>query len=311
MRAMKTILVVFAIAMTAWPVSGLAGDALTFGILPVVDTLPLHVAREKGLFAQEGLDVELVAFQSALERDAALQSGKLDGYFGDLLNTILLISGSQRLGIVATAFHTQKDARMFGIVSAPESGLQTLEGLKGRTVAISKATVIEFLLDLILKKNGQPVDFVQKQDIKQIPIRLQMLLAGKVEAALLPEPLLTLAEIKGGKVLADDRGLDTSLTVLALKRELVEKDPELARRFIRAVSKAISMINAKPEAFRDIMMARTRIPAQAADHYRIPVFPEAVPPTPDDVAMAGEWLITQGMVPQKPSYEAVVVPGLR
>ena len=34
-------------------------------------------------------------------------------------------------------------------------------------------------------------------EIKKIPIRLQMLLSGQVTAALLPEPLLTLAETHG------------------------------------------------------------------------------------------------------------------
>lgn len=60
----------------------------------------------------------------AQERDAALQAGQLDGYFGDILNTIVLIRAGQELRIVTTVFHTHPDFRMFGIVPVRGAGLQ-------------------------------------------------------------------------------------------------------------------------------------------------------------------------------------------
>ncbi len=102
-----------------------AQEPLKLGILPVVDTLPLLVGETEGLFAKAGLTVELVTFQRALERDAALQAGQLDGYFSDILNTLLLIRAGQDLRIVTTVFHTHPDFRMFGIVAAPGAGLQS------------------------------------------------------------------------------------------------------------------------------------------------------------------------------------------
>jgi NitT/TauT family transport system substrate-binding protein len=102
-----------------------AQEPLKLGILPVVDTLPFLVGETEGLLAKAGLTVELVTFQRALERDAALQAGQLDGYFGDILNTLLLIRAGQDLRIVTTVFHTHPDFRMFGIVAAPGAGLQS------------------------------------------------------------------------------------------------------------------------------------------------------------------------------------------
>ena len=40
---------------------------LKLGVLPAADTIVLHVAADEGLFAKQGLEVELVPFQSALE----------------------------------------------------------------------------------------------------------------------------------------------------------------------------------------------------------------------------------------------------
>ena len=54
---------------------------LSIGLMPDTDSLPFLIAEEKGYFADEGLDVDLKQFKSAMDRDSALQSGNLDGVF--------------------------------------------------------------------------------------------------------------------------------------------------------------------------------------------------------------------------------------
>ena len=53
-------------------------NKIRLGILPVIDTLPLIVADAEGLFKEAGLDVELIVFNSALEKEAALTGGSID-----------------------------------------------------------------------------------------------------------------------------------------------------------------------------------------------------------------------------------------
>jgi NitT/TauT family transport system substrate-binding protein len=285
-----------------------AAERLRLGTLPVVDTLPLLVGETEGLFAAQGLALELVPFESALERDAALQAGQLDGYFGDLLKTILLIHAGQPLRIVTTAFHTHPDYRMFGIALSPGSALKDLGALAGRPVAISRATVIEYLLDRILAAQGYPPGYVDKLEIKKIPIRLQMLLADQVDAALLPEPLLTLAETKGARVVADDRGLETSETILALDTARMQQDATLAPRFLAAYGAAVARINADPEAFKELLVAKTRFPMPVKGRFRVPVFPAPMPPAIGDVAAVQDWLIQNGLTSSRLAYTAIVQP---
>ena len=66
---------------------------LTIGLMPDTDSIPFIIAAERGYFAEEGVEVELVPFKSAMERDAALQSGNLDGAVSDLLAVIFARSG--------------------------------------------------------------------------------------------------------------------------------------------------------------------------------------------------------------------------
>ncbi len=63
---------------------------IRFGTLPVLQALPLFVARDKGLFAKAKLKVELVPFNTASERDIALTAKTIDGTFGDLFSAAIL-----------------------------------------------------------------------------------------------------------------------------------------------------------------------------------------------------------------------------
>ncbi|BBO81403.1 thiamine biosynthesis protein [Desulfosarcina ovata subsp. sediminis] len=288
------------------PHMSFAKDVLRFGVLPVVDTLPLLVGQDAGTFSDQGIDLELVSFQSALERDAALQAGKLDGYFGDILNTLLLIQSGQPVKILTTAFHTHPDHRMFGIASAPGSGIESMQQLKGKDVAISRATIIEYVLDALLRSLALPGDYVTKQEIKKMPIRLQLLLSSQISAALLPEPLLTLAESKGAHVIKDDRRLDACLTVLAMDMTHISDKPDLCKRFLKAYGAAVAKINQNPEAFKEIMVERTRFPMPVKDLYRVPVFPEIAPPSERDIMTTQDWLMQHDLLKEKIPYGQVV-----
>lgn len=300
---------VFLLALFLFPSPPAAGGPVRLGLLPVVDTLPLIAAEEQGLFEEQGLEVELIYFQSAMERDVALQAGRLDGCFGDLLNTLLLAGAGAEVRIVATAFRTNSDHRMFGVVGAPGSGIRTYRDLEGKRVAISRATIIEYLLDRLLEREGLEEGFVVKEEIKKIPVRLQVLLADRVSAALLPEPLLTLAEQQGGRVVLDDRGLDTTLTVVALTNELLQRGGNAGPAFVRAYRRAVRRINRNPEAYRDLLVRRTRFPEQVGEAYRVPLFPDARVPPIKDLEEVGGWMSSRGLVDKLPSYREMVWQG--
>jgi len=293
----------------AFPAVSSSGEKLGFGILPVVDVLPLLVGQENGLFEKEGIDLELISFQSALERDAALQAGRLDGYFGDILNTVLLVQSGEQLKIIATAFHTHPRFRMFGIAVAPGSGITDPAGIKGKDVAISSATVIEYLLDQLLgTRNMSPKD-VTKQEIKKIPIRLQMLLSGQVTAALLPEPLLTLAEANGAGVILDDRNLNTALTVLAVNLKNRPAIVALIPGFLKAYDAAVDMINENPSQFKELLITKTQFPMAVKDKYPVPVFPARALPAEADVLAVQEWLLKNGLIKTRIPYASMVISG--
>ena len=196
---------------------------------------------------------------------------------------------------------------MFALVAAPGSSITNFDQLKGHEVAISSATVIEYLLDQFLSQRQVPADYIKKQEIKKIPIRLQMLLAGQVPAALLPEPLVTLAEIKGGQVIMDDRGLNTALTVLALDRDLVQQNKMLQANFLSAYGEAVKRINHDPDRYKDLLIKRTRFPEPAIGKYQVPRFPAVDLPDVKDVEAAQNWLMDKKMIKAPIPYDRTVI----
>lgn len=287
-----------------------AAESLRLGLLPIVDTLALHVAAREGYFAEEGLDVTLVPFQSALEKDAAVQAGSLDAHFCEISSVIVQQAAGIPFKVVASTYYSNPGSRMFGLVTAPGLGANSLEDLRGKSIAIARQTIVDFMTDVFLSQSGLPLDFMPRKDIRKIPVRLQMLLAGQVDAALFPEPLLSIAEQAGGTVLMDDRVFSMPLAVIAFSEEKAR--PETVRAFQAAFRKAAAAINAELERWRGLMLELRLIPPQLAESFQIPVFdlalvPESLP-SPELFGQYVDWLQRSGVLDADPTGSGLKAP---
>jgi NitT/TauT family transport system substrate-binding protein len=279
---------------------------LAFGTLPVIQALPLFVAQEKGLFEEEGVAVKLIPFRQALEKDVAMKTGQIDGYFGDLFTPIILAAGGTPIKIAAVNYRTGPYRRMFGILASPGSGIQGAADLAGVPVAVSTGTIIEYVTTTLLEQNEVEPDQIRLLETKSIPIRLQMLLSGQVKAATLPEPLVTLATVKGARLLADDAGSDLSSTVLVFSEAVLEKRPGDVRAFLRACQRAADLINADAEGVRAIMNQHCNVPRPLQSEFPVPQFPALAAPPEDRVLDAVDWLAAQGRIKSRPAPEQLV-----
>lgn len=283
-------------------------QTLRIGVLPVLDTLPLQVAVQDGPFDQAGLHVELVSFTSALERDAAMQAGQLDGYFGDLLNTVLLIQNGVPIRIVTVAYTTRPGQRMFALLAAP--GILDLTSVvaKSPKVGISTATVIDFLLDPMLAQAGVGRKQVTPLDIKKIPIRMQMLLTNQLDAALLPEPLVSMAERQGARVIATDEGLNLPVTVVSLHNDRLQQTPDILERFLRAYASAVLRIAQDPDRYRRLLVESCGLPEVLRDTFRMPDYPSPQLPSQEAVQAVQDWMRQQNLISEALPYLRMVPP---
>ncbi|MGB7874370.1 MAG: ABC transporter substrate-binding protein, partial [Anaerolineales bacterium] len=58
---------------------------LKIAVLPIIDTLPLYVAKQRGFFEEDGVEVLLIPVASAPERVQLMAAGQVDGTINETL----------------------------------------------------------------------------------------------------------------------------------------------------------------------------------------------------------------------------------
>ncbi len=122
-----------------------AGEAVRIGLLSIDDSLPFFAAQELGYFEDAGVSVDLLPFGSAKDKDMALEAGELDGVMTDLIVTALMKKSSTDVKIVSIALGADASEGRFVILAAPDSGIETMEDLKGVPVAVGNNTIVHYL----------------------------------------------------------------------------------------------------------------------------------------------------------------------
>jgi NitT/TauT family transport system substrate-binding protein len=278
---------------------------LKIGVLPIEDSLPLVIAKEEGIFDKYGLNVDIVMFQSALERDSALTSGEVSAVVTDPLAVILLKNGGIDVRIVSICLGKTPQEGVFKILASPSSNITDVKDIEGKKIAISRNTIIEYVTDKLL---GDMKDEVEKVEIKKIPLRLQTLLDNKVDMATLPEPLASLAELKGAKKILSDSEMDDSIshTVIVFKGSYIDENKDAVEKFLLAYDDAVERINSDPSRYRDKFIEIARVPEPLVGTYKMPKYPKSEIFPEKYFNEYLEWAKSKGLIEKEISYESVI-----
>lgn len=320
-RSARTFLAIALCVMLAAALAGCAGPATTpatggsnptpanpvvrIGTLPTEDSLPLWVAQRDGLFAKAGVDVTITVFASAVERDAALTAGAIDGEMGDIIAATALREGGVPVKIATVMLGATPKEGRFGIAVKPASKVTKLSQLAGVPIGTSSATIQEYVLDKLMAAAGVSADKVKTVEIKKVPVRFEQLMAGAIDAAALPEPFLSLAAKTGAKVVADDtKGDNISQTVMIFSEKYLNATGSAAAlsKVLGVWDVAVDSINANPNSFRQLLVDQAKLPAPLATSYAVNTYPKAQLPTTDEVNSVIEWMTGKGLIKTPVTY---------
>ena len=277
---------------------------IRIGTLPTEDSVPLWVAERDGLFKKAGLDVAITVFQSAQERDAALTAGAIDGFMGDPVAATQLRAGGVPVKIVSIMLGADATQGRFGIAVKPKSKVTDLAGLAGVPVGTSAASIQEYVLDKLMASAGVAPADIKTEIVPKVPVRFELLMSGKLAAAALPEPFLSLAEKSGAKVIADDTKANISQTVLIFSEKyLSDAAGALAVEKLLAVwDEAVATVNADPNATRALLVEKARLPEPLKDSYVVSTYPTAQLPTQAEVDDVLTWMKYKGLLTTSVTY---------
>jgi NitT/TauT family transport system substrate-binding protein len=283
--------------------TGEAPLAMKVGAMPDEATLPYYVAEQEGIFLEHGLDVEVVPFQSAMERDSALIAGEIDAGENDPVGVLVLRNAGYDARIVSRELHETPEKMRFAILASPDSDIRSVEDLAGKQVAISSNTVIEWITDNLL---GDVQTL--KIEEKKVPIRMQLLLDGKHEAATLAEPLASYAIYQGAHLVIADSMINQTIgyTVIVFRGEFIDEHPESVAQFLAAFDEAVDRINANPENYRELLVQTAKVPEEIAETYQMATYMKAAPYPRDNFEAVLSWMQKKGLVTEAISYDKVI-----
>jgi NitT/TauT family transport system substrate-binding protein len=263
---------------------------LRVGIMPDADSLPFMLARDEGLFEQEGIRVELINFSNPQERDAALQSGRLDGAISDILAAAFFFSGGFDFKITSLT-----DGR-YGIVASPQSQIKTLAELRGKRIGLSVNTIIQYTVDAQLETAGVSMTEYEAVSVPRMPLRVEMVLEGQIEGASLPEPLLTASAAQGAVLLSTTDTIGIDAGVLLFSKKVLDTRLESVKAFYRAYYQAAMRINVDPDSYRDYLVEQAAFPEVIKDAYRFVTYRKPTMPTVSQIEQVLRWLKTLNLL---------------
>lgn len=264
---------------------------INFGAMPSIDAVPIVIANEKGYFKKEGIDVNLQTFKNSKDRDAAYQAGSIDGVICDYIAVSLYQNADFNVKITGA---TDGD---FMLVAGAKSGIKSINDIKGKSVAISEKTAIEYSLDKILENNSLKPTDVKKSVVPAIPTRLEMLSNNKVDAALLPEPFSSLAINDGGILLGSAGKLNSFTSVTAFTQKSIDDKSNEIKAFYKAYNEAVDYINSTPiSEYEDTIIKTVGYPASMKGKITLPKFRKNTLPTEAEVQSAIDWTVKNGLV---------------
>ncbi len=266
-------------------------------ILPVLDTLPIRVAQQEGLFEKNGVKVELIPAQAAPERDQLISAGQADGMINEVLSTMFYNQNETLVEIIRYARSATAQDSLFAILVAGNSGIETLADLKGVEIGISQGTVIEYVTSRLLEAEGFAEADIKSIAVPNISSRVELLLNGELKAAVLPEPLTSLAVSQGARViLADTSHPEYSFSTLSFRKEVIDQHPEAIRAFLKAVEEAVTQLNTSPDQYKGILADQKLVPEPLLPTFKMPVFSTSGVPTQAQWDDTLAWAKSKGLV---------------
>ena len=199
-------------------------------------------ADSQGFFAEEGITVVLNEFPDGPSEIAAMESGKIDlAYIG---------KGAHRLCVLGNAviFATSSVHTTDKIVIHPNSGIEKMEDLRGKTIAFNSGSTSETTFDNALKVAGLTRDDVDGYDMS-IDNMVPAMVSGSVDAAVCWNPYSgqILEQVEGAKEIEFSDG-STNISSWICLPKYAEENHDVLVRFSSALYKGMDW-GSKPENY--------------------------------------------------------------
>lgn len=203
----------------------------------------INYAQANGILAKRGLNVELSYFDNLQDATRAMMRGYLDLTFTSLSDVMLAEPMSDRPVLLLV---TNISAGADGILAKP--AIKSIDNLPGKKIATKLGTINHLILLEALKLHKIDPMAVQIADVS-MNTGITELLAGKVDAAVLWEPELSVIARKSqGNIIFTTKDTDSIIIdVIASTKDFVNKHQPQLIKFMLAWFDLMGTIEQQPD----------------------------------------------------------------
>ena len=230
---------VIALALAA----GAHAEAIKIGVLKTTTSGPVYIAQDKGFFAAEGLEAELVVFELAQPVAVATASGDIDfgytgftgGFYGLASQGVLRViggGGAEVPGYPNEPFLVSHKAW--------DAGLKSFKGFPGHSFGISQfGSPPHYAMGLVAQKYGFDIKELRLVPLQTLPNMASAVKSGQVDITVVTGSLGAAVLARGDAQLLGYVGDEApfQLGAVMVSHKTADERGDTVRRFLRAVVK--------------------------------------------------------------------------
>ena len=229
---------------------------------------PYIMAREKGYYAEEGIDIDLPVVAPNLGVQGV--TGGTFTFAGAAAQAAISKLGGAPLKVV----FNPSNSITWWLMASKKSGVTTVEGLKGKTIAVEgPGTLSMTFTQAVLRKHGlNPDSDVSFTSAGAVANWLTAVLGGAVDAGIASNSDVYLSSKQNGltELAWYGKELHAPLNGVATSDSLLRDKPDMIRRFLRGSIKGLRAYKAnKADAVRILAPLIKQTPEQVGAAYDI------------------------------------------
>ncbi len=240
-RGARASALIAALAAFAFTNSAGAAEHVKIGALKSTNVGAVYIAIEKGFFAKEGLEPELVILEAAQPIAVATAAGSVD--FGTTSTSAGLFSlaGQGQIKIISGLYSEAPGFHNFAVAAslkAYEAGLKSYKDLNGHSVAVTQVgSPVHYSLALIAEKYHLDLNSIRVLPLQSIPNMASAIRGNTADATVINaisiNPLLNAGDAKLLGWIGDETPWQTAVSFTTPK--MIEQHKATVEAFIRGL----------------------------------------------------------------------------
>ncbi len=271
--------------------------------------LPAYVAQEKNYYAEEGLNAELIKFDSTNQLVEAVLSGDVDAAIGGVNAIVPLTIEGKTPGLLKLFGLGYLFNDFDALLVATDSDIKSIQDLEGKTISSLPGTAAKIWMDRMLNQENLDgkVTIIQTADSQQ----LNALSSGSADAIFVLEPLATIAEEKNiGKTMVKSPifTYSTNLPITSvMSNSFIKKNPTTAKKIVKAVDKAIVFINNNPNVVRKYYSKFTPVEDSFENKLPVSTYVPSYSVNPNDFQEVADFFYTSSLIEEEVDVLGILV----